>query len=184
VVAPDQALTAAHCLFEQARGHPMQPQSLHVLLGFVHAPYQVDALVQTHQFGAGYDHGRPYDTLDADWALLKLIAPLPAGHRTLPLANALPDANTPVMTGGYGRDRAFMMTVDGRCRVREVMGQRLLLNDCRTVHGYSGSPLLQRRTDCLEVVGVNVAISTVDGAPMTLSVPAVAIVRERGIPAE
>ena len=29
-----------------------------------------------------------------------------------------------------------------------------------------------------------VAISTVDGAPMTLSVPAVAIVRELGIPAE
>ena len=64
------------------------------------------------------------------------------------------------------------------------MGQRLLLNDCHAVHGYSGSPLLQRLTDRLEVVGVNVAISTVDGAPMTLSVPAVAIVRERGIPAE
>jgi len=62
VVTPDQALTAAHCLFEQATGHPMQP--LHVLLGFVHATYQVDARVQTYQFGAGYDHGRPYDTLD------------------------------------------------------------------------------------------------------------------------
>jgi hypothetical protein len=52
-------------------------------------------------------------------------------------------------------------------------------------HGarYSGSPLLQLRTDHLEVVGVNVAISTVDGAPMTVSVPAAAIVRELGIPA-
>ena len=77
-----------------------------------------------------------------------------------------------------------MMTVDGRCQVRQVMGQRLLLNDCRTVHGYSGSPLLQLLPDRLEVVGVNVAISTVDGAPMTLSVPAVAIVRELGIPTE
>ena len=63
-----------------------------------------------------------------------------------------------------------MMTVDGRCRVREVMAQRLLLNDCRTVHGYSGSPLLQLLPDRLEAVGVNVGISTVDGAPMTLSV--------------
>jgi protease YdgD len=45
VVTPDQALTAAHCLFEQATGHPMQRQSLYVLLGFVHATYQVDALV-------------------------------------------------------------------------------------------------------------------------------------------
>jgi protease YdgD len=183
-VAPDQALTAAHCLFGQATGQLMQPQSLHLLLGFVHGTYQVDALVQSYQFGAGYDHGRPYDTLDADWALLKLTVPLAAGHPTLPLANALPDINTPVMTGGYGKDRAFMMTVDGRCRVRQVMGQGLLLNDCRTVHGYSGSPLLQLLSDRLEVVGVNVAISTVDGAPMTLSVPAVAIVRELGIPAE
>ena len=183
-VASDQALTAAHSLFEQATGHRMQPQSLHLLLGFVHGTYQLDAPVQSYQFGAGYDHDRPYDTLGADWALLKLATPLPAGHPTLPLANALPDPNTPVMTGGYGKDRAFMMTVDARCRVREVMAQSLLLNDCRTVHGYSGSPLLQLLADRLEVVGVNVAISTVDGAPMTLSVAAVAIARELGIPAE
>jgi protease YdgD len=123
-VAPGQALTAAHCLFGQATGQLMQPRSLHLLLGFVRGTYRVDALVQSYQFGAGYDHGRPYDTLDADWALLKLTVPLPAGHPTLPLANALP--NTPVMTGGYGKDRAFMMTMDGRCRVRQVMGQGLL----------------------------------------------------------
>jgi len=132
-VAPDQALAAAHCLFGQATGHPMQPQSLHPLLGFVHGNDQVDALVQSYQFGAGYDHDWPYDTLDADWALLKLTAPLPAGHPTLPHADALPNTNTPVMTGGYGKDRAFMMTLDGRCRVRQVMAQRLLFNDCRTV---------------------------------------------------
>jgi len=185
-VAPDQALTAAHCLFAHATGQQMQPQSLHLLWGLVHGTYQVEALVQSYQFGARYDHDRPFDTLDADWALLKLTAPLPAGHPTLALANALPDTNTPVMTGGYGKDRALMMTVDGRCRVRRVVGEALLLNDCRTVHGYSGSPLLQllTGTDRLEVVGVNVAISTVDGAPVTLSVPAVAIVRELGIPAE
>lgn len=146
----------------------MQPQSLHPLLGFVHGNDQVDALVQSYQFGAGYDHDWPYDTLDADWALLKLTAPLPAGHPTLPHADALPNTNTPVMTGGYGKDRAFMMTLDARCRVRQVMAQRLLFNDCRTVHGYSGSPLLQLLPDRLEVVGVNVGISTVDGAPMAI----------------
>jgi protease YdgD len=185
-VAPDQALTAAHCLFGLATGRLMQPQSLHLLLGFVHGTYQVDALVQSYQLGAAYDHGRPFDTLEADWALLKLTAPLPKDHAALPLANALPDTNTPVMTGGYGKDRAFMMTVDSHCRVRQMVIHGLLLNDCRTVHGYSGSPLLQplTGTDRLEVVGVNVAISTVDGATMTLSVPAVTIVRELGVPAE
>jgi protease YdgD len=186
-IAPDQALTAAHCLFGQATGRLMQPQSLHLLLGFVRGTYQVDALVQSYQFGVGYDHERPYDTLDADWALLKLTAPLPADHPALALANALPDTGAPVMTGGYGKDRAFMMTVDTRCRVRQVVRQAMvLLNDCRTVHGYSGSPLLQPvvGTDRLEVVGLNVAISTVDGVPVTLSVPAVTIVRELGMPIE
>jgi len=108
-------------------------------------------------------------------------APLPADHPGLPLANALPDNGTAVMTGGYGRDRAFMMTVDSRCRVRQVVGQGVvLLSDCRTVHGYSGGPLLAPLpgTDRLEVVGVNVAISTVDGVPVTVSVPAATIVRE------
>jgi protease YdgD len=185
-IAPDQALTAAHCLFGLATGRLMQPQSLHLLLGFVHGTYQVDALVQSYQLGAAYDHDRPFDTLEADWALLKLTAPLPKDHPALPLANAMPETNTPVLTGGYGKDRAFMMTVDSRCRVRQFVIHGLLLNDCRTVHGYSGSPLLQplAGTDHFEVVGVNVAISTVDGATMTLSVPAVTIVRELGIPAE
>jgi protease YdgD len=184
-VAPDQALTAAHCLFGQATGRLMQPQSLHLLLGFVHGTYQVDALVQSYQLGAGYDHDRPIDTLQADWALLKLTAPLPRDHPALPLASILPNPNMPVMTGGYGKDRAFMMTVDSRCRVREVV-RGLLLNDCRAVHGYSGSPLLQPviGTDRFEVVGVNVAISVAEGAPMTFSVPAVTIIRELGIPAE
>jgi protease YdgD len=185
-IAPDQALTAAHCLFGQATGHLMQPQSLHLLLGFVRGTYQVDALVQSYQLGAVYDHDRPIDTLQADWALLKLTAPLPKDHPALPLASVLPDANTPVMTGGYGKDRAFMMTVDSRCRVRQLMVRGLLLNDCRAVHGYSGSPLLQpcAGTGRLEVVGVNVAISTVDSAQTTFSVPAVTIVRELEIPAE
>lgn len=182
-VAPDQALTAAHCLFGQATRRLMQPQSLHLLLGFVRGTYRVDALVQSYHFGVGYDHERPYDTLAADWAVLKLTAPLPADHPALPLASALPDAGTAVMTGGYGRDRAFMMTVDSRCHVRQVVGQGMvLLNDCRTVHGYSGSPLLAAFAGSarLEVVGVNVAISTVDGVPVTVSVPAVSIVRELG----
>jgi V8-like Glu-specific endopeptidase len=63
------------------------------------------------------------------------------------------------MTGGYGKDCAFMMTVDNRCRVRQVVGQRRpLINDCRTVPGYSGSPLLHVLTgaDRFEVVGDNV----------------------------
>jgi len=185
-VAPDQALTAAHCLFGQATGRLMQPQSLHLLLGFVHGTYQVDALVQSYQLGAAYDHGRPIDTLQADWALLKLTAPLPKDHPALALASVLPNPNTPVMTGGYGKDRAYMMTVDSRCRVREVVVHGLLLNDCRAVHGYSGSPLLQPvvGTDRFEVVGLNVAISTAGGAPMTFSVPAVTIARELGISAE
>jgi protease YdgD len=185
-VAPDQALTAAHCLFGQATGRLMQPQSLHLLLGFIRGSYQVDALVQSYQLGAAYDHDRPFDTLQADWALLKLTAPLPKDHPALALASVLPDTNTPVITGGYGKDRAFMMTVDSRCRVRPLVVRGLLLSDCRAVHGYSGGPLLQpvTGTDRLEVVGVNVAISTVDSTSLTFSVPAVTIVRELGIPAE
>jgi protease YdgD len=185
-VAPDQALTAAHCLFGHATGRLMQPQSLHLLLGFVRGTYQVDALVQSYQLGAAYDHERPIDTLQADWALLKLTAPLPKDHPALPLASVMPDTNTPVMTGGYGNDRAFMMTVDSRCRVRQAVVRGLLLNDCRAVHGYSGSPLLQAitGTDRVEVVGVNVAISAGASTPTTFSVPAVTIVRELGIAAE
>jgi protease YdgD len=94
-IAPDQALTAADCLFEEASGRRMQPQSLHVLMGFARDKHQIDALVQGYHFDIGYDHERPYDTLDSDWAVLKLTAPLPADHPGIALANTLPDTGSP-----------------------------------------------------------------------------------------
>jgi hypothetical protein len=63
---------------------------------------------------------------------------------------------------------------------RELVVRGLPFNGCHAVHGYSGGPLLQPviGTDRFEVLGVNVAISTANGAPMTFAVPAVTVVRE------
>jgi len=179
-IAPDQVLTAAHCLFSQRTGRLMQPDSLHVLLGFVRGKFEVNASVRSYHIAAGYDHARPRDSVGADWAVLRLDPPLPEDHRPLPLADRLPATGTAVEAGGYGQDRAFMMTADSHCRVVRVATTGMILwNDCHTIHGYSGGPLLAwaNGTDRVEIVGVNVAV-TVIGPPVTVTVPAAAIRRE------
>jgi protease YdgD len=117
-IAPDQALTAADCLFEEASGRRMQPQSLHVLMGFARDKHQIDALVQGYHFDIGYDHERPYDTLDSPWGCIEAYGAA-AGGPPWHCAREYSAGYRQPMTGGYGKDCAFMMTVDSRCRVRQ-----------------------------------------------------------------
>jgi protease YdgD len=179
-MAPDQVLTAAHCLYGHRTGYLMQPGSLHVLMGFVRGKYAVDATVRSYHIAAGYDRSRAKEARDNDWAVLMLEHALPPDRATLALAGRIPEAGSAVMVGGYGRGRAFMMTADPECRVVRPSVRGLVLSDCRIAHGYSGGPLLARvdGTDKVEIIGINIAMVILGPAQVTLTVPAPSIRRE------
>jgi protease YdgD len=172
-IAPDQILTAAHCLYGRRTGYLIAPGSLHVLMGFVRGAYAVDATVRDYHVAAGYDHNRPINARNADWAALSLNSPLPSGRGALALAKRIPEAGTMVTAGGYGRDRPFMMTADPECRILGVAATGVLLSDCRFAPGYSGGPLLARPSggDKMEVVGINIGMSIKGAAQVAAAVP-------------
>ena len=172
-IAADQILTAAHCLYGRRTGHLIAAESLHVLMAFVRGDYAVDATVRSYHVSDVYARNRPTASANADWAVLNLKTRLPSGWGTTALAKRIPEAGTPVMTGGYGRDRAFMMTADADCRILGVAAAGILLSNCRIAHGYSGGPLLARAggSDKMEVVGINIGMIMVSGAQVAAAVP-------------
>ncbi len=52
-------------------------------------------------------------------------------------------AGTKAVLAGYPQDRAFALTADRDCELREkVAGGRLMLHTCRGIAGTSGAPIL------------------------------------------
>lgn len=183
LVGPRIVLTAAHCLFGRGTGRPVQPSSVHVLVGYARGSYAGHARAVSFSIGPGFAAGPglrpdPAAPADADWAVLTLDAPLGAPDQVLPLLRAAPPAGTPLALGGYGQDRAHVMVADLDCRsaglVRGGGGRAMLRHDCAATRGASGSPLLARGPDgAWGVVGVSsTALSGVSGGS---AVPASAI---------
>ncbi|MFO1068690.1 MAG: trypsin-like serine protease [Geminicoccaceae bacterium] len=171
LVAPDQVLTAAHCLWNRRTGRLMRPQSLHFAAGWwrgealAHARAAAIATAPGLAFGRD---GRPTD-LAADWAVLTLERPLD-GLRPVPLAADPPaaagDAATALARAGYGRDRPNVLSrQDGCHRLGTAAGGAVLLHDCDATFGDSGSPILLDGPDGYALLAVHVAMTEAAGHP-------------------
>ena len=154
LVAPDRVLTAAHCLVAPRTGAWLRPERVNLLAGYDRGTFRGHAVAVSYVTG-GYDPaaGGPRG---ADWAVLRLAAPLPAP--VLPVAAAVP--GMAAMLGGWQRDRAHALLADTDCRVtdagRDAAGP-LLVHDCAATRGSSGGPLLVRAAGAWAVAGVQSA---------------------------
>ncbi len=145
-IAPDKVLTAAHCLYAFRTRRFLQPDAIHVLLGYARGDYRIHARVASFAVGPGYDPADETRTAARDWAVLTLAEPLPASVRPVALAPAVPAAGTAIAIGGFAQDRAHLMTADTRCRLLgPSAGTAVLAHDCVIAHGDSGAPLLVAR---------------------------------------
>jgi protease YdgD len=172
LVAPDQILTAAHCLMAPQKGRLVQPGSVHVLLGYDSGRFTAHRRVAAFRLAPGYEPAR-HGPLGADWALLRLEQPMDAP--ALPLRPAR-DGDRLVL-GGYQQDRPEVLMADPDCPVlglgREA-GLTLLLHGCAGTRGASGAPLLRREAGGgWSVVGMVVAARR--GAAGGAAIPAQAI---------
>jgi protease YdgD len=156
LIAPDQVLTAAHCITAPRRDQLVQPGSVHVLSGYAAGQYVAHRRVVSFQTGTGYRPGER-GPAGEDWAILRLQAHFDAAP--LPLRPAAP--GDLVVLGGYQQDRAEVLTADTDCRLlapQPVAGAVLLRHTCTGTRGTSGAPLLRREADgSWSIVGVAVA---------------------------
>jgi protease YdgD len=154
LVAPDRVLTAAHCLVAARTRAWVRPGRVHVLAGYDRGAFRGHAVAAEYRTG-GFDPamGGPHG---ADWAVLRLAAPLASAF--LPVAVAEP--GMAAMLGGWQRDRAHVLLADTACRIEAVghdAAGPLLRHDCAATRGSSGGPLLVRLQDGWAVAGVQSA---------------------------
>lgn len=143
LIAPDQVLTAAHCLANRTTGRLVQPGSVHFLQGFSRGEYTAHSRVAEIRVGTGWDAARRAP-LGADWAVLRLATRI-AGP-TLPLWQGELPTGAPLLLGGYQQDRPEVILADQRCAAlgagRDAAGLPLLTHGCTATRGASGAPLL------------------------------------------
>ncbi|WP_439552526.1 trypsin-like serine peptidase [Falsiroseomonas sp.] len=154
LIAPDRVLTAAHCLVAPQTGNPVLASRTHVLAGYDRGDFQAHARVRAIRLGPGFDPAAR-GPIGADWALLRLAAPLPGP--VLPRA-ALPMAATPAMLAGWQQDRAHALLADTACQVegrfRDPGLRWLIRHNCAATRGSSGGPLLVRQGDGWAIAGI------------------------------
>ena len=144
LIAPDQVITAAHCLFHPVTHQRAAPREMRFVAGFRQGRYaalvdvQASAILPVYVFA-----GQPADltAISSDIALLHLSRPvLPT--EAVPLTVQDWPAVPPVVDiVGYGRDRPQIASIRQGCTaLRQVAGAYLM--DCAVVPGLSGAPVV------------------------------------------
>jgi protease YdgD len=173
IISRDQVLTAAHCIFNFRTRQFIPAGSLHFLAGYSGGQYSVHARVASYQIGPGFDPLRYAATNDGDWAVLYLSETLPSGIEPLRLSEQPAPNGTKAVIAGYPEDRAFAMTADADCELREAIdGGRLVLHTCRGVNGYSGAPILVNAGGKIEIAAIQIATFRSDGTQKMVAIPA------------
>ena len=112
--------------------------------------------------------------------MLTVTKTLPGNIEPLRLRRNLVPSGTRAVLVGYPQDRAFAMTADRDCELREKLNApRLLLHSCRSTFGYSGAPILVGTGGReVEVAGIHIATMRGDGMEKMVAVSAQSILSQ------
>ncbi|MFU8777298.1 MAG: trypsin-like serine peptidase [Roseovarius sp.] len=144
LIAPDQVLTAAHCVYDRAR-QGIAPEIIRFRAGLRDGVVIAEAGVARYAVAPGYDPvaGMQAENIRRDVALLHLSTPISAA---LAAPFHLSDAPAPgqrVSLVSYGRDRDKAPSWQRDCgllwRAEGVMGF-----DCAVINGSSGAPVFAK----------------------------------------
>jgi protease YdgD len=177
LISRDEILTAAHCLFNYRTRRFIDASSLHFLVGYRTGRYAAHARIARYEIGPGFDPARYDQTSGSDWAVLTVTETLPDHIEPLQLRRDTAPAGTKAVLAGYPQDRAFALTADRHCELREkVGGGRLMLHTCRGVRGTSGAPILVGEGGHdMQIAAIQIATFRHEGVDKMLAIPVEAI---------
>lgn len=140
LVAPDLAVTAAHCLFAHRTGARKLPERVTFVAGYRQGEYEGFSKARRLTPHPDYAFRREVDagTIAVDLGLIELEAPI-EGVTPFPVASG-PQAGEEVAILSYGRNRPEIASIEPACTVIERVGAIAVL-DCDVTYGVSGAPV-------------------------------------------
>lgn len=140
LIAPDQVLTAAHCVYQN--GQLVAPADMTFRAGVTNGNAAAKRSVSQIEAHVGYDPSAGYnsDNIRHDLALVRLAEPIPT-HKLAPFrvfSGAMPKG--PVSVVSYGRGRSDALSRQNQCQVLGTREQLIML-DCNVTFGSSGAPV-------------------------------------------
>jgi protease YdgD len=178
LISRDEIVTAAHCLFNYRTRRFIPAAALHFLPGYRTGRYAAHVRIARYEIGPGFNPERYDETSGSDWAVLTVTESVPDHIEPLRLRRDTSPSGTKAVLAGYPQDRAFALTADHNCELREkVGGGRLMLHTCRGVNGTSGAPILVGDDVEMQVAGIQIATYRVNGVQKMIAVPAEAILQ-------
>ncbi len=168
LIAPDKALTAAHCLWNSRAQRWLPPDALHFVAGWRGGTYKQHARATGFKIQPGLSfssRGKPNHIAD-DWAIIELDRPIGAMVGFVSLATTEEGLATkqrggqPVLyTAAYSADRPNLLHRHAKCSPHAaILKGPLLMHDCDLTFGASGAPILIQVGDGYRVVAIQVAV--------------------------
>lgn len=171
LIAPDLALTAAHCLFTQD-GTRLADADLTFSAGLRNGRAEAVRSVAQSLLPPGY--ARPLgqadlDSIGQDIALLRLDRAVPASTVRPMAVGAQAGIFSAVTLVSYGTDRAAFPSIEEDCRILSAVDAVQMLS-CHVVSGSSGAPVVQVGPDGPELVAIVSGRSDMPEGDITVAV--------------
>lgn len=141
LIAPDQVLTAAHCVHDRS-GRPIPAESLRFRAGLRDGEAIADSGITRYASGKGYDPnaGMSPQNVRADVALLELAQPIQSALAAPFRLHDAPEKGQRVSVVSYGQDRDRAPSWQRECGML-WRAEGLMAFDCNVIFGSSGAPV-------------------------------------------
>ncbi len=155
LIAPDQVLTAAHCVFDRA-GEAVTADTIRFRAGLRDGVVIAESGVAGYVTAPGYDPrgGMRADNIRHDAALLRLASPVNSAVAAPFAIHDRPRVGTAVSVVSYGRERERAPSWQRRCNML-WRAEGIMAFDCDVIFGSSGAPVFTlegRRARILSLV--------------------------------
>jgi protease YdgD len=180
LIGAREVLTAAHCFYDRRTKRWIHPDEVHFVAGYARGSYAFHSLARELVLPQPRpDFAKPRLRRD-DWAVVVLrdaptLRPIPLAAVDAAGARAAL-AGKVLVRAGYGKDRPHLLSLHRGCALLpEQPAPGLLLHDCDSAPGDSGSPLLAWGDGEARILGIHVAIAGPPGRRFGVAVAGAAV---------
>lgn len=106
---------------------------------------------------SGYEHADNVGKDEHDWSIFRISSPTLMNCEIISIMHDGLGCRSELLMPGFHFDRPDTKLVDRSCRVKQTVDRRVIVHDCDSKEGSSGSPLFCQDDDKLALLAINIS---------------------------